>query len=190
MSSAEPRRTGDAGISLRAVAREAITHALDAGREPELDPSRYPPKLREPGASFVTLHLDGGLRGCTGSLQATRPLVCDVAHNACRSAFRDPRFPPLAAPELGELVVSVSVLGPLEPLEVTSERELLAALRPGVDGLVLSEGAASATFLPAVWESLPEPRAFLDALRRKAGLPPGHWSPALRCQRYTATEAA
>jgi AmmeMemoRadiSam system protein A len=190
MSSPEPHPAQNQRGSLRAVAWEAITHTLSVGREPELDPSRYPAELREPGASFVTLHLEGDLRGCTGSLKAIRPLVCDVARNACRSAFRDPRLPPVGAGELAALAVSVSVLSPLEPLEVASERELLAALEPGVDGLVLSEGTASATFLPAVWKSLSEPRDFLEALRRKAGLAPGHWSPTLRFERYTVTEAA
>jgi AmmeMemoRadiSam system protein A len=189
MSSLEPCSHDEGRHSLRALAREAIEFALREGREPEVDPARHPPELREPGACFVTLHRHGELRGCTGSLKPTRPLVCDVAYNACRSAFSDPRFPPLSEPELEGLSLSVSVLSPLEAVAVDSERALLAALRPGHDGLVLRDGAACATFLPSVWSSLPEPRAFLDALRQKAGLPPGHWSPTIHFERYTVTDA-
>ena len=193
MSSPEPRGAGGAGPlaspSLRAVAREAIEFRLREGREPETDLSLYPPRLHEPRATFVTLRRHGKLRGCTGSLKATRPLVADVVYNACRSAFGDPRFAPLSEPEFVDLAISVSLLSPLEPLDVVSERGLLEALRPGVDGLVLSDGGASATFLPSVWESLPEPQAFLDALRRKAGLPPTHWSTTIRFERYTVTDA-
>ena len=111
-----------------------------------------------------------------------------MAHNAFRSAFGDPRFPPLLEDELPGLDIHVALLSPLEPLPAGSEQELLAALRPGVDGLVLREGPRTATFLPAVWESLPDPRDFLARLREKAGLPPGHWSASLCFERYTAEE--
>ena len=177
------------GASLRGVAREAIERGVREGRETSPDPLAFPPALREPRASFVTIRRQGELRGCTGTLVAARPLVCDVARNAWRAAFRDPRFPPLAAGELAGLEVSVAVLSALEALPAASEAELLSALRPGVDGLVLEADGRSATFLPAVWASLPEPREFLDHLRAKAGLAPGYWSPALRFRRYTATEA-
>jgi AmmeMemoRadiSam system protein A len=189
MSSPEPRGADAPSPSLRAVAREAIEFRLREGREPETDLSRYPPHLHEPRATFVTLRRHGKLRGCTGSLEATRPLVADVVHNACRSAFGDPRFPPLSEAELVGLAISVSLLSPLEPFPAQSEQRLLEALRPGVDGLVLSDGGACATFLPSVWENLPEPQAFLDALRRKAGLSPGHWSDTIRFERYTVTDA-
>lgn len=188
MPSAEPRpRT--LPTSLRAVARQAIALGLETGCAPALDAGRFEPELRRPGASFVTLRRHAELRGCTGSLEARLPLVEDVARNAWRSASADPRFPPLSPAELDALEISVSVLSPLEPFPVDSERDLLARLRPGVDGLVLREGVHSATFLPSVWESLPEPRAFLDALRQKAGLPRGHWSGALRFERYTTRDA-
>ncbi len=175
--------------SLREIARRSIENGLRIHAPLDLDASEYPPPLSEPGASFVTLRLDGELRGCTGTLEATRPLVGDVAHNAFRSAFGDSRFPPIRAGELPHLDVHVAVLGPLEPLPAASEEALLAALRPGVDGLVLRDGTNSATFLPAVWESLPEPRAFLAQLREKAGLPRYHWSPTIRFERYTTREA-
>lgn len=175
--------------SLREVARESIAHGLRHHAPLEVEPADFPPPLCDPGASFVTLRLLGELRGCTGTLEAVRPLVCDVAHNAFRSAFGDPRFPPLRDAELPGLEVHVSVLGPLRPLPAASEQELLATLRPGVDGLVLRDGSRGATFLPAVWESLPSPALFLRRLREKAGLPPDYWSPSLRFERYTTTEA-
>jgi AmmeMemoRadiSam system protein A len=187
MSSAEARRS-DADSLLAAVARGTISLGLSQGRPPQVDPDAYPVPVRAPGASFVTLRLRGALRGCTGSLEAVRPLVCDVARNAWRSATADPRFAPLREAELADLDVHVSVLSALEPVTAASERELLEQLRPGIDGMVLREGGRCATFLPAVWENLPDPREFLDQLRLKAGLPRGHWSPALRFERYTTRD--
>jgi AmmeMemoRadiSam system protein A len=175
--------------SLRAVAHEAIEHGLAFGRPPRIDLERYPAAWADPRASFVTLHRAGELRGCTGTLEARDPLVVGVAHNAWRSAFADPRFPPLGRHELDALEISVSLLSAPEPLPARSRQELLATLRPGRDGLVLREGARCATFLPAVWETLPEPADFLDALARKAGLAAGHWSATLRFERY-GTEPA
>ena len=187
MSSAEARIPEIDGL-LVAVARGTISLGLSRGRPPQPDPDAYPEPVRALGASFVTLRLHGALRGCTGSLEAVRPLVCDVARNAWRSATADPRFAPLREAELADVDVHVSVLSPLEPVAVASERELLDRLRPGIDGLVLREGGRCATFLPAVWETLPEPREFLDQLRLKAGLPRGHWSPELRFERYTTRD--
>ncbi len=175
--------------SLRAVAREAIAHGLREGRPPDLDLAHYPAGLAEPRASFVTLHRAGELRGCTGSLEAEEPLVVDVARNAFRAAFSDPRFPALAGWEIDGLEISVALLSPLEPLGAASEAELLAKLRPGSDGLILREGTLCATFLPVVWENLPEPRDFLHALERKAGLEAGHWSATVRFERYSTEPA-
>jgi AmmeMemoRadiSam system protein A len=175
--------------SLRGVARDAIEHGLREGGPPLLDLAAYPAAFAAPRASFVTLRCAGALRGCTGSLEPEAPLVVGVARNAFRAAFADPRFPPLARPELEDLEISVALLSGLERLAAASERHLLAQLRPGVDGLVLHEGALCATFLPAVWESLPEPREFLHALERKAGLEAGHWSSTLRFERYTTEPA-
>jgi AmmeMemoRadiSam system protein A len=176
-------------VSLRALARESIERGLETRAPLEVEPAAFAPPLCEPGASFVTLRLEGKLRGCTGTLAATRPLVSDVSHNAFRSAYRDPRFRPVDASETSRLDVHVAVLSPLAPLPAASEAALLEALRPGVDGLVLREGARTATFLPAVWESLPDPRSFLAHLREKAGLPAGYWSKTLRFERYTTDEA-
>ena len=140
--------------------------------------------LREPRATFATLELEGELRGCCGTIEARRPLLHDVWYNAWASAYADPRFPAVSAVELARLTFTISVLSPLEPVPARSEAELIAALAPGTHGLVLTCGAARATFLPAVWQTLPNPREFLGQLRRKAGLPASiPWS-AISARRY------
>ena len=169
---------------LRKVARASIEHGLQTGRPLAVDTARYPRPLREPGASFVTLNEHGQLRGCIGSLEAIRPLVEDVAHNAYAAAYSDPRFPPLRASELPDLDLHISVLSPATPMQFDSEQDLIRQLRPGVDGLVLENGYHRGTFLPAVWESLPDPRDFLQHLKLKAGLPADYWSDTIRVSRY------
>lgn len=152
------------------------------------DAAGYDEALRRPGAVFVTLKRNGQLRGCIGSPTAWRPLLDDVAENAVRAALNDPRFPPLTAAELDGLDLSVSVLTPPVVLPAASEADLLAKLRPGIDGLIIEDGGRRALFLPAVWESLPEPPRFLAHLRQKAGMPPGHWSASFRCWVFQAVE--
>jgi uncharacterized protein len=166
------------------IAARSIAHGLEHQRPLELDPDDYPEPLRAGRATFVTLERHADLRGCIGVLDAFRPLVVDVAQNAFAAAFEDPRFPPLRAPEYPELTLKLSVLTPAEPLVFGSEAELLARIRPGIDGLILSDGGRRGTFLPSVWEQLPDPRDFLDHLKRKAGLPLGYWSDSLRVARY------
>ena len=168
------------GATLIAIARSAIAHARsdDAMEWRE-------PWLRAHGASFVTLQLDGELRGCIGSIDPRRPLGDDVTANAYAAAYRDPRFAPVTPQEMPRLGVEVSVLSAREPLAVSSERDAAAVLRPGVDGVYLQYGMTAATFLPQVWESLPAPIDFLAQLRRKAGLPARFWHPDLRISRYT-----
>jgi AmmeMemoRadiSam system protein A len=141
--------------------------------------------LREVRATFVTLHVNGALRGCIGTLEATRALVADVAHNAGAAAFDDPRFPALAWREYERLTIHISILSPAEPIRFSSEADLVTRLRPNVDGLILETDSRRGTFLPAVWESLPDPREFLRHLKQKAGLPPDYWSDDLRIRRYT-----
>jgi len=170
------------------VARDAIERGVREGHVPRVDLDAYPPALREPRAVFVTLRRGGTLRGCTGTLEPQGPLVSEVARIAHRTAFDDPRFAPLGADELDDLDIHLSILGPSEPFAVKAEAELLAGLRPGVDGLLLVDGPHSATFLPAVWESLPDPADFVRELKRKAGLAPDHWSPTLRFERYRVEE--
>ncbi len=172
--------------TLLRVAREAVVEGVRRGIPWLPDPQEYPASLRTPGASFVTLHVDGQLHGCVGSLEPARPLVLDVAHNAFAAAFHDPRFPSLEKAELEALEVHIALLGPLQALEVGSEAELVACLRPGVDGLLLEEGRYRGTFLPAVWQNLSDPEDFVRALKRKAGLAPDHWSGAVRVWRYEA----
>lgn len=167
------------------IAARSITHGLEHQRPPDLDPAEYPEPLRAIRATFVTLERHADLRGCIGVLDAFRPLVMDVAHNAFAAAFEDPRFPPLRAAEYPELSLKLSILTPAEPLSFTSEAELLARIRPGIDGLILSDSGHRGTFLPSVWEQLPNPRDFLGHLKRKAGLPMGYWSDSLRIARYT-----
>lgn len=181
---------GDEPAALVAIAAAAIAHGLVHGEAPAPRPAGYPDALRRPGASFVTLMLERELRGCIGSLTPARPLVEDLALNAYAAAFRDPRFPPLAVTETDRLDLEIAVLNPLEPLPCGSRQELLARLRPQVDGLVLEDGTRHrATFLPKVWEDLPQTEEFLRALWRKAGLAPAYWSATLRFSRYTTTVA-
>jgi len=171
---------------LHAVARASIETGMLRGVPLEPDLASATAGMLAEGASFVTLHRAGVLRGCVGTLEALRPLVVDVAHNAFRSAFWDPRFHPLSRSELTEIDVHISVLSAPEAVECASEADLLERLRPGIDGLILHAGHARATFLPAVWEQAPEPREFLRNLKVKAGLPADYWSTALRFERYAA----
>ncbi|MGZ5081704.1 MAG: AmmeMemoRadiSam system protein A, partial [Usitatibacter sp.] len=173
--------TEERGSTLVAIAREAIDRAAEFGA------GRAWPQawLREPGATFVTLRLDSDLRGCIGSVEARRALGDDVERNARAAAYHDPRFPPVAVHERSRLEIEVSVLSVREPIGVASEAEALAALRPGVDGIFLEYEDRRATFLPQVWEGLPDPLSFLGELRRKAGLPPRFWHPDVRLSRYT-----
>lgn len=172
-------------ILLREIALEAIKFGLSQGNHLPVETSRYPKSLQNPGASFVTLNRQGQLRGCIGSLEAHQPLVNDVAYNAYAAAFSDPRFSPLTEDELHDLELYISVLTPAEPMSFDSEKDLLEQIRPGIDGLVLEDGYNRGTFLPAVWESLPDKTSFLQHLKRKAGLPPDYWSPTLKVSRYT-----
>jgi len=135
----------------------------------------------------VTLTLGGELRGCIGSLEAYQPLADDVTSNARSAAFRDPRFPPLTAAEFRRVHIEVSVLSAPQPMAVTSEADALAQLRPGVDGVILAAAGRRATFLPQVWEQLPEPATFLAHLKRKAGLPAGYWGDDVQVWRYGVT---
>lgn len=168
------------------VARKSIEHGLKHGRELSVDPEEFPSELREHRATFVTLHLDNDLRGCIGALQAHQPLIIDVAHHAHAAAFSDPRFAPLTPGEFSRVALHISVLTPAQPMTFHSEADLLTQLRPGIDGLILADGHRRGTFLPSVWESLPDPRDFLRHLKRKSGLPENYWSPTLTVSRYEA----
>jgi AmmeMemoRadiSam system protein A len=175
------------------IAHNAIFQTLEkkfpmlgnsVGRVPP--PGDFPVELKEERASFVTLTLNGNLRGCIGMLEACRPLAEDVAENAVSAAFRDPRFPPLSREEFDDLQISISVLSPPEEMSFSGEADLLSKIRPGVDGLILQEGFQKGTFLPSVWKELPDKDIFWAHLKMKAGLPTDYWSDTLRVFRYTA----
>jgi AmmeMemoRadiSam system protein A len=176
--------TEELGRALIASARHAIAIELAVGAE---DPPAHA-ALARPGATFVTLFCRGELRGCIGSLRATRELGLDVRENARAAAFRDPRFAPLTATEFAATRVEVSLLSAAESLRFRTEGELQARLRPGVDGVTLELDDRRATFLPQVWEALPEPRDFLAALKHKAGFPADFWSPGLNVALYRVTK--
>ncbi len=146
--------------------------------------------LTADGASFVTLKKDNQLRGCIGSPLAYRPLAIDVAENAFRAAFADPRFPKVSANEREDIDISVSVLSPQSPLSFNSEEDLLMQLRPGTDGLVIEDGSMRALFLPSVWSQLPRREDFLRRLKVKAGMPPNHWADRIRAWRFIAAETS
>jgi AmmeMemoRadiSam system protein B/AmmeMemoRadiSam system protein A len=165
------------------LAARAIDHELRTGQPYPLTDSDVPVPLRAPGAAFVTLERDGELVGCIGSLDRRRALWRDVARNARGAAFDDPRFPPLAG-DLGDVDIEVSVLSPLEELPAGSREEVVAALRPGRDGLVLSAGGRRGTFLPDVWETIPDPEDFVHELARKARWTEP-WPGGTRAWRYT-----
>ena len=170
----------EAGATLLALARNAIESRL-FGKAPV---SADAPWLRQAGATFVTLTKEGALRGCIGSLQAERPLAADVAENAVGAAFRDPRFPAMTAEEWARCHVEVSLLSAPKRIEFADERDLLAQLEPGVDGVILECEGRRSTFLPQVWEALPDKRAFMSELARKAGLPADTRLSRCRVSRY------
>jgi AmmeMemoRadiSam system protein A len=180
--------TIDAGgqSALLRVARQAIGHGIVHAQAPEMTVEDYAEPLRSIACTFVTLHLDEALRGCIGSLRAHRPLVADVAWHAYAAAFSDSRFIPVGHHELEALHIHISILSELQPVAFDSESSLLAALRPGTDGLLIELGQQRATFLPAVWGSFPEPRDFLAALKSKAGMEPA--TGGYRAWRYTTQD--
>lgn len=167
------------------LARDSIVQGLDHGCALSVHAQDYPEALRAEGASFVTLLINRTLRGCIGSLQAHRPLVSDIADNAYAAAFCDSRFAPLRKAELAELEIHLSILSVPQALTFRHEADLLAQLRPGIDGLILNAPGHRGTFLPSVWASLPRAEDFLRQLKRKAGLMEDYWSPEIEVERYT-----
>lgn len=168
------------GRILLEIARENVRHAVLG--TPELP--REEAWLLEPGATFVTVRHRGNLRGCLGSLEARQPLLEDLRHNARAAATRDPRFPPLEPEELDDVRVEVSLLSPLERVPAASEVEALAAIARDRVGWVLEVGRQKGTFLPQVWDALPEPRDFFRQLKLKAGLSADFWSRDVKLWRY------
>jgi AmmeMemoRadiSam system protein A len=178
------------GRSLLSLARTSIAWRLRAGGSFLVDPAHYAAEIQVNRAAFVTLKKAGELRGCVGTMNAWRPLVADVAENAVAAALEDRRFPPVTVAELAELEIAISLLSALARIRAESEAELIAQLRPGIDGLILRDLKRQALFLPQVWTQLGTPRAFLAQLRTKAGLAEDYWSPALTFERFTSLSIA
>ena len=178
----------DAGRVLIEIARGAIANGLGLSSVPVK--RNHLPWLLQPGASFVTLTREGQLRGCIGSLAAIRPLGQDVASNARAAAFEDPRFPKLAREEWPRCKVEVSLLSAPKTIRFADEADLLAQIRAGEDGLILECDGKRATYLPQVWESLPDKGRFLAELAKKAGLPPDTRLARCRISRYRVAKFA
>ena len=174
----------DAGGVLLPLARAAIAAQLGTPLTAREDADW----LHTTAASFVTLMQQGELRGCIGTLEAHRALIADVRVNAVAAAFRDPRFKPLAKHEFDAISVQISVLSAVARVSFRDEDDALAQIRPGIDGVIFEYGYHRSTFLPQVWEDFSDPRLFFGHLKRKAGLPPDFWDPAVRLSRYTVSK--
>lgn len=172
---------------LLSLAHHAIVNGVEHDQIMPVDLADFDEHLHATRATFVTLNINKQLRGCIGTLEAYRPLVVDVVHNAYAAAFSDPRFPAVREDEVEQLEIHISILNPSEDVHFTSEEDLISQIRPNIDGLILSEGNLRGTFLPSVWESLKEPEEFLQHLKQKAGLPSDYWSDTIKVKRYTTT---
>jgi uncharacterized protein len=169
---------------LLCTAKKSIAYGLQHQCALPIELNSFETHLQTLQASFVTLHLNHQLRGCIGSLEAHQPLIKDVAEHAFSAAFEDPRFPAVSTGEYKQLQIHISVLTPSTPMKFTSEKNLLAQLQPGVDGLILQAGFRKATFLPSVWEQLTDPEDFLNHLKVKAGLKKNAWPEGIHIHRY------
>lgn len=167
--------TADEKLTLLRLARAALENAVRGKQLPELDEARLTPLLRADGASFVTLTIRGDLRGCIGALLPYQPLAADVREHAVGAGLEDYRFPPVSVGELSRIHIEVSRLTVPQPLVYRDADDLLSRLRPGIDGLILTDGSRRSTFLPQVWEKLPDPDSFLSNLCAKMGAAPNLW---------------
>lgn len=166
------------------IAQGSISSGLTNNQPLKINLDDYPKHLQQQAATFVTLNINHQLRGCIGTLTAYQPLVKDVSEHAFAAAFRDPRFPPLSKQEASSLEIHISILTPAEPIIFSSEEDLINKIEPGIDGLILESGEHKGTFLPSVWESLPQPEEFLEHLKLKAGLAKNFWSDNIKVSRY------
>ncbi len=176
--------TNSLGTVLLQLARSSIEQELGMPAQSYAGLMGTLPELALPGATFVTLTEHADLRGCMGTLQAHRSLHDDVCANARAAAFRDPRFVPMTRQVWPQIRVEVSLLTAPEPLPVADEADALRQLVPGRDGLIFSWAGHRSTFLPQVWEQLPQPAEFLARLKQKAGVSAQFWSPEVRLARY------
>lgn len=161
--------------TLLRLAREVVEHAVKGKALPPLDINSLTPLLRANGASFVTLTIQDDLRGCIGALEAYQPLAEDVREHAVAAALQDPRFPPVRENELNRIKLEVSRLTAPQLLEYSSSEDLLKKLRPHIDGVILKNTVRRATFLPQVWEKIPDPAEFLGHLCQKMGVRANYW---------------
>ena len=161
--------------TLLKLAREALETGARAQPLPPLDAASLTPLLRADGASFVTLTVGGNLRGCIGALEPYQPLAEDVREHAVAAALEDYRFPPVREPELAKIAIEVSRLTLPARLDYAGPDDLLAKLRPGMDGVILRDGVRRATFLPQVWEKIPDQAEFLANLCYKMGAASDTW---------------
>ena len=175
------------GPVLLDLARASLLEALKLRRADEVR-EHHESWLEDPGACFVTLRRLGQLRGCVGSIRAYRPLREDVWSNARAAAFHDTRFSPVGPGEMPEIHLEISLLSAPEPVAVTCEDDACQILRPGSDGVIFEWGQCHSTFLPQVWDQLPDPLDFLAHLKHKAGLPPRFWAPDVKLWRYAVTK--
>ena len=166
------------------IARQSIETGLEENHPLRIQETNYPLHLQQQAATFVTLNIRHQLRGCIGTLSAYQSLIKDVAEHAYAAAFQDPRFPPVSQAELDSLEIHISILTPAEPVTFISEQDLINKIQPGIDGLILESGMHKGTFLPSVWESLPEPQQFIEHLKLKAGLPKDFWDRNIKVSRY------
>jgi AmmeMemoRadiSam system protein A len=164
--------------TLLRLAREAMEHGVRGIKLPSIDRSTLTSTLREVGASFVTLTIKGALRGCIGTLDAYQPLAEDVREHAVAAALQDPRFPQVGEAELNKIRIEVSRLTTPQLLKYSTSADLLTKLRPQIDGVILKDGHRRATFLPQVWEKIPDPADFLDNLCAKMGARANLWREA------------
>jgi len=167
--------SSDEKKNLLILARQALTLAVNNKPIPPIDSSCLTPLLRQIGASFVTLTEEGELRGCVGALEPTMPLAEDVQYHAVAAALQDYRFPPVRPAEVLNIVIEISRLTLPQPLLYKGPQDLITRLRPDIDGVIINDGYRRATFLPQVWEKLPNPRAFLAHLCQKMGAPSDLW---------------
>jgi AmmeMemoRadiSam system protein A len=171
------------------ISRQALVAASTEAPRPLLDIAALPPRLQEPRACFITLTMNGELRGCTGTLGARRSLAEEVAYSTVQTALFDPRFSPVTVDEVDVIRIEISVLTPSQPLFYDSPDDLLRRLRPYVDGVTLRLGQYRSTFLPQVWEHLADPVEFLTLLSRKMGLPGDSWrKPDMEVETYQAVK--
>jgi len=161
--------------TLLRMAREAMEHGVRGEKLPTLNTETLSAHLRENGASFITLTVRGQLRGCIGALEAYQPLAEDVREHAVAAALEDPRFPPVREDELSRIQIEVSRLTRPIPLNYKDADDLVSKLRPHVDGVILRDGYRRATFLPQVWEKIPDPVEFLNNLCYKMGMSENLW---------------